>query len=278
MSEFERLPGARLSYLEQGTGPALVLVHGSLTDARYWLRSEQLARLATDYRVVAPSRRHSHPNPLHEDAGGNYSALDDAADLLELVHDLDLGPVHLLGHSYGAYAALLMSLQAPESVRSLVLAEPPIMRWLKDLPRGHGVWEGFEERVWAPLGAAFREDGDMAGLDATARWYFGRPFDEIDPSWQQDFRDAVREWRALTTSTDAFPFVPLERLGEVNVPTLVLSAGKNAGGFNDLIDEALARMIPGAQRVVVPDVSHEIFLDAPEEAASVVRTFLSSVA
>lgn len=275
MIAFERAVGARLAYLEKGEGPAVVLVHGSLTDARYWQRSGQLDRLADEYRVVAPSRRHSFPNPLHADAG-DYSAINDAADLLELIDALDLGTVHLLGHSYGAFAALLLTLRSPGSVRSLVLAEPPIMRWLPSLPRGQGVWERFEERVWGPIGAAFRDRGDKAGLDATARWYFGRAFDDIEPSWQQDFLDAAREWRALTTSRDAYPLLPLERLAEVAAPTLVLSAGSNAGGFNDVIDETLARLIPAAERIVVPNVSHEIFLDAPDAAASAVKAFFGS--
>lgn len=49
------------------------------------------------------------------------------------------------------------------------------------------------------------------------------------------------------------------------VPTLVLSAGQNPGGFNDVIDQAIAHTIPGARRVVVPEVSHEMLLDAPDQ-------------
>lgn len=90
--------------------------------------------------------------------------------------------MHLLGHSYGAYTALLAAIEAPGTIRTLVLAEPPIMRWLPQLPAGEGIWEGFDERVWRPMGEAFRQHGDTAGLDATARWYFGKVFDDIDPN------------------------------------------------------------------------------------------------
>jgi pimeloyl-ACP methyl ester carboxylesterase len=50
------------------------------------------------------------------------------------------------------------------------------------------------------------------------------------------------------------------------VPTLLLSAGQNAGGFNDLVDGHLARLLPNVERVIIPDVSHEMFLD--DRAAS----------
>jgi non-heme chloroperoxidase len=266
--------GARLAYLEAGSGDPLVLLHGSLTDLRYWQRSHQLDELAADYRVITPSRRHNHPNAPC-DTGDAYAAHHDAADLIELLEALGTGPVALLGHSYGAYAALLAALDRPDLIRRLILAEPPIMRWLPLLPKGKGVWEAFEERVWRPLGDAFSDGGDDAGLDATARWYFGRPYADIEPAWQHDFRDSVREWRALTTSRDAFPMVPFDRVAALRTPTLVLSAGRNAGGFNDLVDEQLTALLPCARRVVIPDVSHELFLDAPELTARTVAAFLA---
>jgi non-heme chloroperoxidase len=254
----------------------VVLVHGSLTDARYWVRSNQLALLAKSFRVFAPSRRHNYPNPVGEDSG-EYSVLDDAGDLISLIEELAIGPVHLVGHSYGAYASLVVALRSPHLLRSLVLAEPPIMRWLPELPRGEGVWESFEEKIWAPLGRAFREKGDIGGLDATAEWYFGAPLADIDPAWRQDFQDSVHEWRALTTSRDAFPHIAFDQLADIEIPTLVLSAGRNAGGFNDIIDEALAERIPGSRHVIIPDVSHEMFLDAPATVASHLEAFFSGV-
>lgn len=273
--EFQYSAGARLAYLDLGEGPPAVLVHGSLTDARYWLRSGQLPRLAATHRVLAPSRRHNHPQiragPPTEVA--SYNAIDDADDLIELVRALAVGPVHMLGHSYGAYAALLATLKAPELLRTLALAEPPIMRWLPLLPGGQGAWERFEERFWGPMGEAFREGGDEAGLEAASAWAFGKPLAEIEPAWQHDLREAVNEWRALTTGPDAFPFVPLSEVAKIAVPTLVLSGSKNAGGYNAIIDEALATTIPGARRCIVPDASHEMFLDAPEFVAAELLRF-----
>lgn len=268
------LPGTGLAYVEAGRGRPTVLLHGSLTDLRYWQRSGQLDALAAGRRVITPSRRHNHPNAPRA-FGEAYDAHDDAADLVALLQVLGTGPVDLLGHSYGAYGALLMALDHPGLVRRLVLAEPPIMRWLPLVERGEGIWERFEQRVWRPIGDAFADGGDEAGLDVTARWYFGRPYAEIESAWQHDFRDSVREWRALTTSCDAFPMVPFERVAALATKTLILSAGKNAGGFNDLIDTQLAALLPNARRVVVPDVSHELFLDAPELLARTVAAFFA---
>src|SRR2546430_1114455 len=51
----------------------------------------------------------------------------DIQDLASLIDKLDLGPVHLVGHSWGAFVCLWLSIRRPELVRSLVLAEPPFL-------------------------------------------------------------------------------------------------------------------------------------------------------
>ena len=190
--------GVELHYVERGHGEPVVLIHGSLADYTYWEDSDQIAPLAERYRVIAYSRRYNHPN--RNEPVGDHSAVVETRDLAGLLDRLGTGPVHLVGHSYGAYTALLFALEHPGRVRSLVLAEPPILPWLPDIPGGAGIMEGFMAEVWEPLGDTFRERGDEAGLDQTALWYFGVPFAEVEPAWRTLFRRNVREWRALALS------------------------------------------------------------------------------
>lgn len=263
--------GVELHYLERGSGEPVVLIHGSLADYSYWSRSGQIAPLAAQHRVIAYSRRYNHPNRNEPD--GDHSANVEAQDLAKFLALLEPGPVHLVGHSYGAYTALLFALEHPERVRSLVLAEPPILPWLPGIPGGEGVMEGFMAEVWEPMGNTFREQGDEAGLEHTAQWYFGVPFVEAPSPWQTLFSRNVREWRALTLSSEAFPDIDQDRVRALTVPVLLLSGGKNAGGFNDLVDGHLERLLPNVRRVTIPDASHEMFLDFPDVSARTMLEF-----
>src|SRR5215471_17925157 len=88
--------GTLLTYVEQGQGVPVVLVHGVLGDYRTW--SGEMDAFATRYRVIAYSLRHHYPNTWTE---GPYSYQTHIADLVGLLHALKLEHVHLIGHSYG---------------------------------------------------------------------------------------------------------------------------------------------------------------------------------
>lgn len=263
--------GVELHYVERGSGPPVVLVHGSLADYTYWELSDQLSLLAEHHRVIAYSRRYNFPN--RNPRGVDHSPMVEARDLAGLVERLGPGPIHLVGHSYGAYTALVYAMEHPERVRSLVLAEPPIVSWLPDIPGGEGVFEGFMAEVWEPLARAFAEGGTAAGLDFTARWYFQVPWEEVEPEWRTLFSRNVDEWHALAVSAHTFPALDYDRVRALTVPTLLLSAGRNAGGFNDLVDGHLERLLPDVERVIIPDVSHEMFLDDRATSAATMLDF-----
>lgn len=273
--ESVRVEDVELHYVARGEGTPVVLIHGSLADYTYWELSDQLPLLAEHHHVIAYSRRYNHPN--RNQRGADHSPMIEARDLSGLLDRLGLDPVHLVGHSYGAYTALVFALEHPERVRSLVLAEPPIISWLPDIPGGEGVFESFMTEVWEPLAQAFDSGGTQAGLDFTARWYFEVPWEEVATEWQTLFSRNVDEWHALAISPQTFPKLGYDRVRALTVPALQLSGGKNAGEFNDLVDGHLERLLPNAQRVIIPDASHEMFLDDRAATAAAMLGFLRAV-
>ena len=144
--------GIVLHYAEEGHGPPIVFVHGSLSSMEYW--TAQLAGFAPAYRAIAYSRRYNFPNANPSVPG--YSAITDANDLARLIERLDLGPVYLVGHSYGAFAALFLAMRHPELIRAMVLAEPPAVPLLLDVEgaertRALAMHADIERRMVAPI-------------------------------------------------------------------------------------------------------------------------------
>ena len=119
-----KINGASLEYAEYGEGEPLVLVHGSASDYRTWHKQQE--EFAHRYRVITYSRRYHWPNEQIP-ADADYSMMEHVDDLQALIKELGAVPAHLMGHSHGAFLCLLLAIKEPELVRTLVLAEPPVV-------------------------------------------------------------------------------------------------------------------------------------------------------
>src|SRR5438477_9016245 len=146
-------PDVTLHYVSVGRGQPVVTVHGGLEDYRAWT-AHLAPHASSHYRAVAYSRHYNFPNRNETRAAPSYSAQVDADDLAMLIERLHLGPVHLVGHSYGGLAALLFATEHPELVRSLTLSEPPVFSWVEDNPAGAAPEQDFFGPCWVPFSRA----------------------------------------------------------------------------------------------------------------------------
>lgn len=112
--------GAKLSYGDEGKGPALVLLHAFPLSSRMW--APQVQALSDRYRVITPDTRGFGDSPPF---GDRQEATMErlAADVVGLLDDLQLDQVVLGGLSMGGYIAMAVMALAPERVRALVLAD-----------------------------------------------------------------------------------------------------------------------------------------------------------
>jgi len=259
-----------IHYQIHGIGSPLIFIHGSLADLRYW--KDQTPFLDDHFQVITYSRRYNYPNV--NNLQPSHSANVEAADLLRLMDKLKIERAYIVGHSYGAYTALLFALEHPTRVSKLVLAEPPIMKWLPDIPGGEGKEEKFMADTWKPIGKAFRDQGEQAGLDLTSMWYFKAPMDSISAEWQTNFTDNAKEWHALTISDNPFPMVDYQKVKDLNIPVLLLSGSKSQGNMNSLIDGHLSRLLPNSRHTTIQDVGHEMFIENPNASNKAIFNFL----
>lgn len=275
-----RVNGVTLHYLKRGSGSAVVFVHGGVEDYRAW--EEQIEPLAQHYQVVAYSRRYNFPNhnPLQSD---QHSATVEAEDLATLIRKLQLAPARLVGHSYGAYTALLLAARHPELVRSLVLSEPPVLLWLAELPGGPPLLADFMDNLWKPAGSAFRAGDDEKALQMTVDWFGSHEFPTIGApiryatltaEMKQYLRENLLEWRALTTSRDAFPNLTRADAGKIRLPVLVMTGDHSLAELK-LIASELERVMPNVRKVVLPGATHEMWNEFPERCREILLDFLA---
>ena len=101
-----------MSYVEQGSGEPLILVHGSLSDYRTWL--PLLEEFSESNRVIAISLRHYYPERW-DGKGSDFTLEQHAEDVAEFINELHVGLVNVLGHSRGG----LLHCSPPVTTRNL---------------------------------------------------------------------------------------------------------------------------------------------------------------
>lgn len=116
--------GVRLFARLSGTGPGVVYVHGGFATLGRWLHPQTSAdaawkrELTAEYRLLSYDRRGCEHSAL---PSGGYDPEEQARDLVELIRQLDLGPVHLFASSAGGPIAIVAAAEHPELVRTLTL-------------------------------------------------------------------------------------------------------------------------------------------------------------
>ncbi|CAM4041317.1 AB hydrolase-1 domain-containing protein [Novosphingobium lubricantis] len=111
----------RLHYVDWGNAdkPPLLLVHGGRDHCRSWDWTAEALR--EDWHIIALDHRGHGDSEWVSD--GNYRTMDLVYDVAQLIHQLDLAPVTIVAHSWGANVSLRYAGLFPESVRKLVAIE-----------------------------------------------------------------------------------------------------------------------------------------------------------
>jgi TonB family protein len=258
--------GVELHYIEAGTGDPVILLHGGTGDYRSLPGPFQT--LSRHYHVISYSRRYHYPN--HNPVQNDHSALVEADDLAALIQALKLGPVHLVGTSYGALTALELAVKHPGMVRSMFLTEPPIHSWME----GTEHYREFMVNIWDPARAAFKRGDKRAGMRAFVNGLFGPGyFDRLPPAAAAAMMDNAPALQALALSSDPFPNLSKVLLGGLLTPTLIMT-GANTIALHKDVDEELARHFINVKAVTVPNAGHGIARDNPEMFMSTLLEFL----
>jgi pimeloyl-ACP methyl ester carboxylesterase len=227
---------AELDVERIGSGPTVVLVHGSVVDGRRTWRHQ--LELSDRWTLCIPNRpgfAASKPNRR-----GDFEL--EAPLMVEL---LGAG-AHLVGHSYGAVIALLTAALAPRRVRSLTVSEPGSLRIAADHPAVATMLEQ-GERLFS-YSATLPPAEFLRHFRAGAHSTHHTP-DEL-PEWLQHGAELLARERPAWDAE-----IPLGELAAASFPKLVIS-GDHSPAFEAVCD-VLARRI-GAERAHIPGRGHTI--------------------
>lgn len=275
--------GVSLYYERSGSGEPVVFSHGIPTDYRAW--TSQVDAFSKSYSTIVYSRRYAAPNKRDGDASD--STVEANADDLEgLIEALGVAPVHLVGHSYGGFAAAYLAANKPGLVRKLVLVEPAIATLLVEDPSSAG--QLFSLLLGSPgvaLSARRFQSGSLApslkALDS------GMPdkavrlnvdgiqndvgaFQRLPESARKMMLDNARTIAELRTRFPPFK----QEAPRISSRTLVIN-GRETAQWLRRIGELVSRAVPRSEALDVSGSRHFPHLENPTEFNSSVLAFLS---
>jgi pimeloyl-ACP methyl ester carboxylesterase len=255
------LSGAvRLRFRDEGAGMPVVFVHGWTVDLDIW--DPQAAALAHAMRVIRLDRRGFGLS------GGIPDLAADCGDLQALLDHLAIARAALVGTSQGARVALAFAIRAPERVTSIVLDGPP------DEIGNSGAAGDEDFSV-----DEFRRLAREGGADAFRRAWRDNPLMKLhstDAGTHALLASMLARYPAkdlLEPGSKPSPRVGAATLARFATPALIVN-----GEFDTKnrlrAGERLARILPDAERVLIPDAGHLPNLDNPVAYNEAIGTFL----
>ena len=255
-----------LAFDDVGPGPVVLLVHGFPLDHTMW--SHQRSSVGSIYRLILPDLR-GHGASAAPD--GIYAVDEMADDVLELLDGLQIDePVVVGGLSMGGYIALSIAARHPERLKALMLMNT---RASADTPEAARVREELASQVEA--------SGDTEPVvSAMLPKLFARSTFERHPELVARTHDRMARTpaRAIAGTLRGLAIRP-DRTGDlskITVPTLVI-----AGSDDRLIprdeSETMARLIPNAKIVTIPEAGHLAPLENHEATDRAILEFLQSL-
>lgn len=241
-----------ISYAVVGDGPAVLLVHAGVADARMW--GALVDELKDDHRVITVDLRGYGETPL--EAGAQYS---DAADVLEVLDTAGASAVTAVGASYGGYVVQQVATREPERFARLVLLCAPTDNVEPD---------GDLRALWGEENELI-EAGDVDGAtDLTVRRWIGPEADdnarELVRTMQRHAYDV--QLAAGDVDNEEWPVEP----EKISAPVRLITGAHDFKFFADCADY-LAERLPNAERVELPWAGHLPTLERPADALDLIR-------
>jgi pimeloyl-ACP methyl ester carboxylesterase len=248
-----RIGGVELYSEVAGEGDPVLLLHGGFCSLEF-MRAQSDA-LVPDHRVFAFER------PGHgrsADIAGEYTYARGVADTLAYLDAVGLASVHVVGFSDGAIIGLLLALDHPARVRSLVAISANL-----DPSAFADAAEAGAGPVLDPLPEPPEPRPDVERMH----------YERLSPDGPEHADVVLAKLVRLWTSE---PHIDPADLARIAAPVLVMSADRDTIRPDHSL--LIAASIPGAQLCIVPGTTHLLVGERPELVSTLIRDFLRQAA
>jgi 3-oxoadipate enol-lactonase len=263
---FADVNGTRLYYEVAGSGDPIVLIHGNYGDCRDY--GGQFEAFAKSHRVLRYDVRAFGKSSLPVE-GIAYS---DPDDLKALLGYLGISKAHIAGYSMGSGIAVDFALTYPEMSNSLISIGP----WANghNSPAAKELFKGFGE-----IPSILKESGAKAVAEHIIN----------DPSYNtqrisSDLKNSLTEticdfpfWHFLHEDPRRYIDPPaVQQLDRISLPILIVTAEYDIEACREIAD-LMEQEIPNAKKVDIPDATHFMLMEKPEEFNEAVLDFLNEI-
>lgn len=249
----------QLTYLDEGAGPAVVLLHGLGSQSEDWLF--QTPVLAREYRVLAPNLRgHVGSSPVR----GPVSVFSLAADVAQWLETLNVEAAHIVGLSLGGLVAQELAINFPQRVKRLVLCNTFAHLWPTSIGEAGILGRRLIASTLLPMATTARivatdlfPRPDQAAIRAAV-------LERVGGNDLSSYRYLIRAIRRFDSRA---------QLTRIQAPTLLIT-GDRDNVIPRGCQQQLVRGIRNIKWQIVRDSGHATPIDQPEEFNRLVLNFL----
>lgn len=247
--QFVTVNGHRFAYFDAGEGPLVVVAHCSSASHKEWLALIDL--LKPHFRILAPDLAGYGKSGRWRE-GQSFDPMIDV-DMLMALCEMQSGPAHIVGHSYGGVIALEAARLLKRRVRSLTMIEPPSFHLLRE-----GGFDEESKSISALVGRvrqAMAKGDRRAAASAYMSFWIGRLRWWLMP---KKHKAAVMDTMGKTAQEfeliDALA-LRLEDYRMVSAPSQLILGAKTTAPAK-AVTRLLAAAIPEAQVRVIKGAGH----------------------
>jgi len=255
LSQRMRSSAGEVAYGAAGSGPDLVLIHGTPFSSRIW--SSVIDRLSSRFRIHFLDLPGYGRSDKFE--GQEVRLRSFARVLREFVEHVGLRRPHLVGHDFGAAAVLGANLIENVEVSSLTIADGVVLNpWGTDysmlVHRNEAVFRALPSYIHRAALAAHLSTAAARPIPADLQEEFLTPWigDVGQPAYYRQVAQYDHEYTAR-----------LETMyGRIQASTLILW-GEQDRWVDVSVGQRLNQLIPGSRLEILPDAGHLSMVDCP---------------